>query len=554
MTLARRINPFQLLLISINGMVGSAWLFAPLYAAKIAGTGAIYAWLIGGGMTLLIALTFAELSARFPVPGGTTQIPEISHGKLTGFIIGWTAWLSALTMSPIEVQAVIQYSSTYFPNLVVPNTTGIVTLTSLGYVLALGLMLLLATINIASFKGLLGSNQFIFAYKILIIILMVALLPTQAFHASNFSMTMNADASTLTNIMTAVASGGIAFAFTGFKHGVELAGEASNQRVAIPVAVGGSVLCCLFLYLALQIVFIGGVDPSHLQQGWHQLQFSGDTGPFAGILLALGLFWLLKLLYIDAVVSPLGAGLIYMTSTARIIYAMGQRGQLPAILTKTNQQKLPIVAILVNTALGMFLFVPLKGWQAMTDFLVSLMVISYAMGPLALMCLVKSPIDSPKSFKLPLRHIVCPIAFYCCNLISYWTGWLTIQKLVIVLVVGLIFFLVKHRNHDNKYELGLRSLLWLVPYFSGLTLISYLGNFDGHHIIPFGWDFALLAVFSIVIMWLAHISRSPDNIQTETLTTMMHTKNPLPDETQTETLALTEPLTMMMPTKNSDMI
>src|ERR1700730_7393299 len=98
MTLNRRFTPLSLLMLSINGMVGSAWLFAPLYAAKIAGPAAIIAWLIGGLATAVVALTFAELSVMFPVPGGTAQIPEISHGKFTSFILTWVAWLSALTM------------------------------------------------------------------------------------------------------------------------------------------------------------------------------------------------------------------------------------------------------------------------------------------------------------------------------------------------------------------------------------------------------------------------------------------------------------------------
>src|SRR5476649_1466321 len=106
--LNRRFTPFSLLLLSINGMVGSAWLFAPLYAAKIAGPAAIIAWLIGGIATVVIALTFAELSVMFPVAGGTAQIPQLSHGTFTSFIMSWVAWLAALTMAPIEVQAILQ--------------------------------------------------------------------------------------------------------------------------------------------------------------------------------------------------------------------------------------------------------------------------------------------------------------------------------------------------------------------------------------------------------------------------------------------------------------
>src|SRR5579871_2494732 len=118
MELNRRFSPINLLMLSINGMIGSAWLFAPLYAAKIAGAGALIAWLIGGFATALIALTFAELSVLFPVAGGTAQIPQLSHGAFTSFILSWVAWLSALTMAPIETQAILQYASNYFSSLI----------------------------------------------------------------------------------------------------------------------------------------------------------------------------------------------------------------------------------------------------------------------------------------------------------------------------------------------------------------------------------------------------------------------------------------------------
>src|SRR5207244_1430388 len=100
-------------------------------------------------------------------------------------------------------------------------------------------------------------------------------------------------------------------------------GETKKLAVAIPLAIVGSVLCCLILYVGLQVAFIGALHPDVLTHGWQNISFSGDVGPFAGLAAGLGLTWLIKLLYIDAVVSPSGAGLIYVTSTARILYAMG---------------------------------------------------------------------------------------------------------------------------------------------------------------------------------------------------------------------------------------
>jgi amino acid transporter len=511
MELNRRFSPAHLLMLSINGMLGSAWLFAPLYAAKIAGAASIVAWLIGGAATAVIALTFAELSVLVPVAGGTAQIPQLSHGALTSFILGWLAWISALTMAPIEVQAVLQYASTYFPSLI-HIVNGIPELTGIGLGWATVLMLGLCIVNIASFNGLVRFNFILFLFKTVVIVLAVATLTSTSFHTSNFSDMSNAFSPTgWKAILSAVAMGGIAFAFTGFKHGVELAGEAKNTQLAIPLAIVGSVVVCLLLYLGLQVAFIGALDPAHLVNGWANVSFTGDVGPFAGLAATLGLVWLLKILYFDAAVSPLGAGLIYVTSTARILYAMGQIGYFPKILTKVNQQKFPVVAIMVNFVIGMFLFLPLPGWQSMVGFLVSGMVLSYAMGPIALLVLRRDLPNQKRAFKLPCANFMCLLAFYFCNLISYWTGWETIYKLAIALAIGFTCFIIAAlRGKLKTRNLGLRSAIWIIPYLAGLVLISYLGAFGGKNIIPFGWDFLVIALFSAGILTLAVANRTKD--------------------------------------------
>lgn len=509
MSLNRRITPLHLLMLSINGMVGSAWLFAPLYAAKIAGTGSIMAWIIGGIATAVIALTFAELSVLLPVPGGTAQIPQLSHGTFTSYIMSWIAWLSALTMAPIEVQAVLQYAATYFPSLM-HLSNGAHVLTHVGLFWATILMIVLCVINVASFKGFLRFNTLIFTFKTLVILFVVLSLMGTNFYPQNFAgIDPNGTTGGWQAILSAVALGGIAFAFTGFKHGVELAGEAKNMAFGIPLATVGSVLACLLLYVGLQVAFIGALDPALLANGWGALSFPGDVGPFAGLAAALGLFWLLKLLYIDAAVSPLGAGLIFVTSTARIAYAMAQIGLFPDFLKKLNKDKLPVVAIAFNFVIGMFLFMPLPGWQSMVGFLVSGMVISYAMGPIGLLCLRMELPNQSRAFKLPGATLLCMAAFFFCNLICYWTGWETLYKLGIAIGIGFIFFAqAVYRGKIKSEYLGLKASIWVIPYLSGLLLISYLGAFGGKNLIPFGWDFLVMGIFSCIIMGLAVMTRS----------------------------------------------
>lgn len=509
-TLTRRFTPANLLMLSINGMVGSAWLFAPLYAAKIAGAGAIIAWVIGGLATVVIALTFAELSVLFPVAGGTAQIPQISHGTFTSFMMSWIAWLSALTMAPIEVQAILQYASNYFSSLMVIQQ-GVPVLSAVGYLWATLLMLAFCIINVASYRGLVGFNVSIFLFKVLIMIMAVVMLTKTQFIAANFT-DLSSVVSSISGwqaILTAVATGGVAFAFTGFKHGVELAGETKQLSFAIPLALIGSILICLLLYLGLQIAFIGALSPSALAQGWHALHFAGDIGPFAGLAAGLGLVWLAKLLYVDAAVSPAGAGLIYVTSTARILYAMSDIGYMPKWLARLNSNHFPVAAIFVNFALGMFLFLPLPGWQAMVGFLVSGMVLSYAIGPIALLCARLELPNRERPFRLPAANLLALAAFYFCNLLSYWTGWDTIYKLAIAMLIGMTFFMVAAiRGKIQTSSLGLKSAYWVAPYLAGLVLISYLGAFGGKNMIPFGWDFLVIGIFSAIILYFAVKNRA----------------------------------------------
>lgn len=505
-SMSRRLSPVGLLLLIINGTIGSAWLFAPFYSAKIAGPHAIIAWIIGGIMTITIALAFAETSARLPLAGGTTEVANHTHGALTAFVISWIAWLSNITMPPIEVQAVLQYAANYIPALV-KISGGTNVLSPIGFGAAVVLMFFLATLNVLSLKNIVRSNSFILAFKFITITLTIVAIIHAKFNIANFSSVHYpiGNSATWKGILAAVATGGIAFAFTGFKHGVELAGESKNPQFTVPFAIIGSVVLCLLLYIGLQIAFIGSLDAHSIVNGWSHLSFTGELGPFAGIATAVGLVWLARLLMVDAVVSPLGAGSVYVSSNARIAYAMSLKGYFPKLLAHLNNKELPTKAIYFNTVIGILLFLPLPNWQNMVSFLVSIMVVSYAMGPIALISMRKFSQPSPGAFKLPCAQILGLIGFYFCNLISYWTGWSTMSKFSMALGLGVIVFIIAYFRMDRsaKANMGFRSLIWLLPYFLGLILISYLGAFGGKQLFNFGWDFLVIAIFSIVIFYLA---------------------------------------------------
>ena len=89
MQFKRAIGLWGLLLVGIGGIIGSGWLFGPLYTAQLAGPAAIISWILGGIMMVIIALTFAELGSAFPVSGSMVQVAQYSHGPLISYIVGW---------------------------------------------------------------------------------------------------------------------------------------------------------------------------------------------------------------------------------------------------------------------------------------------------------------------------------------------------------------------------------------------------------------------------------------------------------------------------------
>lgn len=94
--LKRDIGLLGLTFISVGGIIGSGWLFGPLLAVQHAGPAATISWIIGAVAMFILAITFAEISAMLPIPGGIARVPQFSHGNIVSMAMGWTTG-SAIT-------------------------------------------------------------------------------------------------------------------------------------------------------------------------------------------------------------------------------------------------------------------------------------------------------------------------------------------------------------------------------------------------------------------------------------------------------------------------
>ncbi len=94
-TLERRLGVFQAATLIVGSMIGSGIFIAPSIMAASVATPGVYLglWILGGVLTLLGALSYAELCAMLPHAGGQYVFLREAFGPLPAFLYGWTVFL-----------------------------------------------------------------------------------------------------------------------------------------------------------------------------------------------------------------------------------------------------------------------------------------------------------------------------------------------------------------------------------------------------------------------------------------------------------------------------
>ena len=510
--LKRDAGVIGLLFASLGGIIGSGWLLGPLNAAKIAGPSAIIAWAIGGFAVLLLSFVYAELATAFPRAGAVIAFPKLSHGNLMATVLSFVVFLGYASVAPAEASAVITYGSNYVSGLI--DKAGV--LTSEGFIASAVLLAIFAIINTLAIRIVLAINSALTWWKLAIPLLTILVFIIVGFHGANFSSHGFAPGGA-SGIFSAVATSGIVFSYLGFRQAVELAGESSNPRRNLPIAIVGSVVIGLVIYMGLQIAFIGALNPSDIANGWAKVTFKGAFGPFAGLASLIGMGWLAVLLYIDAFISPSGTGIIYFTTTSRVLYATGKEGLLGGnTFARLSVAGVPIVGVIVSFLVGLLFLVPFPSWQGIVTFISSATVLSYGTGPVVLMTLRKTmPVDKYKRpYLLSGGMLISAVAFIISNFIIFWSGSST-DTFLFELILA---FTVIYVGYEAIAGVGLSNLhwsgaWWLAPYFFGMWLITYLGPkglTGGTGALGQVAASVILIVFSLVILVIAMNSGIPD--------------------------------------------
>jgi amino acid transporter len=494
---------------SMTSLIGSGWLFGSWKGAYSAGTSALLAWVIAGAAIIILALIHAELGGMYPVSGGTARFPHFSFGSIAGISFGFFSWVQAVTVAPIEVFAVMQYAAYYWHGLF-NTTTGEVTTS--GFLWSVLLMAVFTALNFFAMRLFNLFNSAITWWKVAIPIICIVILFTQ-FHSGNFNSHGGFFAEGSKAMFAAIPGAGIVFAYLGFEQADQLAGEIKNPQRNLPRAIIFAILLATVIYILLQVVFIGALQPSALSHGWAALKSNSalELGPLAFVAGAAGLGWWATILRIDAFISPSGTGLIYQTSTSRIGYGLARNRYFPPFFGWVDKRGIPWFSLILAFVFGLVFLLPFPSWSALVNLVTSASVLMYAGAPLSLGALRKQVPDAPRPYRVAGAAVLAPLSFAVASLIIYFSGFETIWKLGIVVVVGYVLIGTWMAIDKQRPPLDWKAASWLPFYLVGMGIISWQGQFgpDNTNRIEFGWDMLIVAVFSIVIYYWAQAVRAP---------------------------------------------
>lgn len=514
--LHRTVGFWGLTFVSLGSIIGSGWLLGALNASEIAGPAAVLTWVLGAVILGSLALVYAELGGAYPVAGGTGRYAFYSHGPVAGFVSAWASWLQAVFIAPVEVLAALAYLNSvgwvghHFDML---TNAGLLNLR--GIIVAVLLMILFTIMNLGGAKFMSESNSIIVIWKTAVPILAVGVIASYSFHPHNFTSGGGFMPHGVHGVFAAL-TGGVVFAMQGFEQACQMAGEARNPKRDISRAVLFAMAIGATIYTALQVVFIAGVNPADVAKNWDHPLEKGDYGAYYTLALAIGATWLATILIIDAVVSPSGTGIVYVATTARLSYALGQEKELPKALASTNSKGVPVVSIIVTGVLGCLAFGPFKSWGELVDVVTGATAIMYCFGPVALATLHKHDLVKHDGYRAPIPKVLFPATFCFANLILYWGGFDVTWKLIVLLLIGLLIFGIGSSRTGGTPLIHIKSAIWIAPWLAGQLIIGELGQY-GHgelRVIPNNWDILVMVIFSLAIYYLAlYLSSNPEYIQ-----------------------------------------
>jgi APA family basic amino acid/polyamine antiporter len=425
-------------MVVVGGVIGSGVFLKPRkIAAALPSPEWIHGcWIVLGLVCLLGALCYAELGAMRPEAGGQYAFLRQSYGRFPAFLYGWclffvvnTGTLAALSMAFVD------------------SLAKVVTLSTVAYwSVPVAMIVFLAAVNIVGVQcGAALQNVATFAK-----IAALAAVACAGFFGGSGPIGAATTAATgsggaSSDLLSGLALAGVAvfWAYEGWYQLPFNAAEMKQPERTLARGLIGGILILIALYVAANAAYLALVPQAEMAKlrsdvEVPRLALERAFGP--GIAGALPLLICL---------SVFGAANPNFLSTPRAFYAMAKDRIVPAPLMAVHPRfRTPHVAILAQAAWAIVLIAVLRAFHDLTDYVVFVSLLFYALTALAVLVeRVRRP-DVARPFRCP------------------WVPFTPILFAAVVLAVD-VLTLVSPENRSNAL-IGLAILAAGVPvYFVG---------------------------------------------------------------------------------------
>ncbi|MCD8859814.1 amino acid permease [Staphylococcus gallinarum] len=334
--LQRELSNRHIQLIAIGGAIGTGLFLGAGQTIALTGPSILLTYIIIGFMLFMFMRGLGEILVANTNFKSFADVTNEYIGSFAGFVTGWTYWLCWIITGMAEVTAVAKYVSFWFPN--VPN-----------WLSALFCVLVLMSLNLLSAK-LFGELEFWFAIiKIITIIALIVVgaimiimaYKTQFGHASLTNLYNN-------GIFPKGMSGFVMsfqmalFSFVGIELIGVTAGETKDPKTTLPKAINSVPLRILVFYVGALAVIMSIIP-------WAQI--NPEESPFVRLFALIGIPFaagIINFVVLTAAASSCNSGIF---SNSRMLFGLSKKDQAPPILSSTNKNGVPHIAIFASCAL-----------------------------------------------------------------------------------------------------------------------------------------------------------------------------------------------------------
>ena len=411
--LRRTLSLRDLIVIVVGTVIGSGIFLTPGGVVRAAGSGgmALLAWTVGGILSLLGALTFAELGASRPQSGGMYVYLRDAFGPLLAFLFGWTMFLVIGSGSLATLGAAFpRYVSVF-----VPLSPAAASIVSLLVIVAVSVLNIRGTRQSADVQGVATAIK---AGVLVLLATMLIALSDGGVEAAAASGAAGATAgagaadaparswwpetfsfATLTGMVTGMV--GVLWAYEGWQYVTFSAGETVDPQRTFGrgIVVGTMLLIAIYVFANVGYFAALGIDGVAASDRVASDAATAVVAPWAGRAVAAVIL-----------ISIFSAANGLTLTLPRLFFAMAQDGLFFARLARVHPRFGTPAAAIVGTALWAGVLVLSGTFEQLLTYVVFMSWLWFALAALAIFAYRRREPDAPRPFRTP-GYPVTPVLF-----------------------------------------------------------------------------------------------------------------------------------------------